>query len=96
MILFSFDDEEVLSEDFAKKVGDVVEALAPLVLLLNEMTHPQSENEEEEAEEEPSEHEQAEVTAASGQDPEDAKNDEGPVEEKDQDGMEGNGGIEEA
>ena len=92
--MLSFEDDEVLSKNFAKKVGDVVEALAPLVLLLNEMTHPQSENEEQD-EEEPDEDEQAEVTAASGKDPEDAENDEDPVEEREEDAMEGSGGIEE-
>jgi hypothetical protein len=79
--------------------------MAPLVQLLNEMLHPQSDAEEEEedesedssaAEEEPDEDEKdkIDVTAASSRDCESAVNDQDPVEEDDKDGMEGTGGIE--
>lgn len=83
--------------------------MSPLVLLLNDLLHPQSdaEEEEEEGEEEDEEEDQAsipdeeeqdriEVTAASRKLCESAVNDEEPVEEDDSDGQEGEGGIEEA
>lgn len=98
----SFTDEEVLSSDFKKVIGDTVEVMAPLVQLINDMTHPQSgsENEEEEEEEEveevPSEDEKAEVTAASGKEPSDPENSDEPKEEDDEDGMSEGGGIEAA
>lgn len=108
----SFDDEEVLDENFKTKVGDVIAAMSPLVLLLNDMLHPQSEGEEDEEEEEeaaaaeeeeeeendekPSEEEKASVTAASGKDCEDPENDDSPLEEDEDSGIEGEGGIEAA
>lgn len=74
--------------------------MSPLVLLLNDMLHPQSdvEEDEEEEEREPEEDEQdqIDVTAASGKLCESAANDQEPVEENDSDAMEGAGGIEEA
>lgn len=81
--------------------------MSPLVLLLNDMLHPQSDAEEEEEEEvDESEEEDADapdsdqqdridVTAASGKLCESAANDKEPVEEDDSDAMEGEGGIEE-
>ena len=41
----SFTDEQVLDKDFKKTVGDVVEAMSPLVLLINDLLHPSSDNE---------------------------------------------------
>lgn len=83
--------------------------MSPLVLLLNDMLHPQSDAEQEEDEEvEDEEDEEAvdepdqeqkdriEVTAASSKLCESAANDQEPVEEGDSDAMEGDGGIEEA
>lgn len=78
--------------------------MSPLVLLLNDMLHPQSDAEEEEEEDdedeasEPDQDEQdrIEVTAASSKLCESAANDQEPVEEDDSDAMEGEGGIEEA
>lgn len=78
--------------------------MSPLVLLLNDMLHPQSDAEEEEDEDEEDEadvpdqdeQDQIEVTAASGKLCESAANDQEPVEEDDSDGMSGEGGIEEA
>lgn len=54
----SFDDQTVLSETFMTKIGDVVAAMSPLVLLVNDMLHPQSDNEEN-ADENESDDEQA-------------------------------------
>ena len=42
-----FKDEEVIKDTFMDRIGEVVEAMAPLVLLLNEMLHPTSEDEAE-------------------------------------------------
>lgn len=77
-------------------MGDAVAVMAPLVLLLNEMTHPQSEDEAQEEEDIPSESEQAEITAASGKEQSDPENSDEPVEEDDEDGMSEGGGIEAA
>jgi hypothetical protein len=82
--------------------------MSPLVLLLNDMLHPQSDAEEEEEVEEANESEEEDadapdsdqqdridVTAASSKLCESAANDKEPVEEHDSDAMEGAGGIEE-
>ncbi|KAK9898812.1 hypothetical protein P389DRAFT_193832 [Cystobasidium minutum MCA 4210] len=106
-VVHYFKDEDVIKPTFRQQVQDVVEAMSPLVLHLNDLLHPQSDAEEEEEEEEDEEEDQAsvpddeeqdriEVTAASRKLCESAVNDEEPVEEDDSDGQEGEGGIEEA
>ncbi|KAL7007914.1 hypothetical protein EMMF5_002561 [Cystobasidiomycetes sp. EMM_F5] len=57
-VVYNFDDQTVLSETFMTKIGDVVAAMSPLVLLVNDMLHPQSDNEEN-ADENESDDEQA-------------------------------------